>query len=101
MKIFQEAVKSRRSIYKLGRNIPVLQSEIIAAVERMTKDTPSAFHMQSARVVVTMLDHHENVWHIANNVLKAVIPASKFAETKAKLESFEAAYGTIDRKSVV
>ena len=95
MKIFQEAVKSRRSIYKLGRNIPVLQSEIIAAVERMTKDTPSAFHMQSARVVVTMLEHHENVWHCANNVLKAVIPASQFAETKAKLDSFEAAYGTI------
>lgn len=95
MKTYQEAVKSRRSIYKLGRNIPVLQSEIIAAVERMTKDTPSPFHMQSARVVVTMLEHHENVWHIANNVLKAIVPASKFAETKAKLDGFEAAYGTI------
>ncbi|MBQ7722908.1 MAG: nitroreductase, partial [Selenomonadaceae bacterium] len=59
MKTFQEAVKSRRSIYKLGRNIPVLQSEIIAAVERMNKETPSAFHMQSASVVVTMLVHQE------------------------------------------
>ena len=95
MKIFQEAVKSRRSIYKLGREIPVLQSEIIAAVERMTKDTPSPFHMQSARVVVTMLDHHENVWHITKGELKSTLPPLKYAELEYKLNAFEAAYGTI------
>ena len=95
MKSYQEAVKSRRSIYKLGREIPVLQSEIIAAVERMTKDTPSPFHMQSARVVVTMLDHHENVWNIARGELKSALPPLKFATLEAKLNAFEAAYGTI------
>ena len=95
MKSFQEAVKARRSIYKLGRNIPVLQSEIIAAVERMTKDTPSAFHMQSARIVVTMLDHHENVWNITRSELKGILPADKFAEVSKKIDGFEAAYGTI------
>ena len=95
MKSFQEAVKARRSIYKLGRNIPVLQSEIIAAVERMTKDIPTPFNMQSARIVVTMLDHHENVWHITKSALKSMLPPLKFAETEAKLNDFEAAYGTI------
>ena len=95
MRSFQEAVTNRRSIYKLGRNIPVLQSQIIAAVERMVKDVPSPFNMQSARVVVTMLDHHENVWHITKSALKSVVPADKFAETEAKINDFEAAYGTI------
>lgn len=95
MKSFQEAVKSRRSIYKLGREIPVLQSEIIAAVERMTKDTPSPFHMQSARVVVTMLDHHENVWNITKSELKSRLSPAQFAETEKKIDGFEAAYGTI------
>ena len=95
MKSFQEAVKARRSIYKLGREIPVLQSEIIAAVERMTKDIPTPFNMQSARIVVTMLDHHENVWHITKSALKSILPPLKFAETEAKLNGFEAAYGTI------
>ena len=95
MKSFQEAVKGRRSIYKLGREIPVLQSEIIAAVERMTKDIPTPFNMQSARIVVTMLDHHENVWHITKSALKSILPPLKFAETEAKLNGFEAAYGTI------
>jgi len=95
MRTFQEAVKSRRSIYKLGREIPVLQSEIIATVERMTKDTPSPFNMQSARVVVTMLDHHENVWDITRGELRKVVPADKFAETEAKIDGLTAAYGTI------
>ena len=95
MKSYQEAVKARRSIYKLGRNIPCLQSEIIAAVERMTKDTPSAFHMQSARVVVTMLDHHENVWHITKGELKKILPADRFAALEKKIDGFAAAYGTI------
>ncbi len=95
MKSFQEAVKARRTIYKLGRNIPVLQAEIIAAVERMTKDIPTAFNMQSARIVVTMLDHHENVWDITKSALKKIVPADKFAATEAKIDGFAAAYGTI------
>lgn len=95
MKTFQEAVTARRSVYKLGRNIPVLQSQIIAAVERMTKDAPSPFNMQSARVVVTMLDHHENVWHIAKGELKKTLPADRFAVLEKKIDGFEKAYGTI------
>lgn len=95
MKSFQEAVTARRTIYKLGRDIPCLQSQIIAAVERMVKDVPSAFNMQSARVVVTMLDHHENVWHITEGALRKVVPADKFAATKEKIDGFSAAYGTI------
>lgn len=95
MKSFQEAVTARRSVYKLGREIPCLQSQIIAAVERMVKDTPSPFNMQSARVVVTMLDHHENVWHITKGALKSRLSADKFAATEAKLQGFEDAYGTI------
>ena len=94
MKSYQEAVKARRSIYNLGRNIPVLQSEIIAAVENMTKYIPTPFNMQSARIVVTMLDHHENVWHITKSVMKNALPPLK-SETEKKLDSFEAAYGTI------
>lgn len=95
MRSFQEAVTNRRSIYKLGRNIPVLQSQIIAAVERMTKDAPSAFNMQSARVVVTMLEHHENVWDITKGELQKVLPADKFAEVEPRIDGLSAAYGTI------
>ena len=93
MKSYQEAVRNRRSIYKLGREIPVLQTEIIAAVERMTKEIPTPFNMQSARIVVTMLDHHENVWDITRSALQSIDKLSP--ETDAKIDGFSDAYGTI------
>ena len=95
MQTFQEAVTNRRSIYKLGRNIPVLQSQIMATIERMTKDVPSPFNMQSSRVVVTMLDHHENVWDITKSALEKVVSEEDFAATEEKIDGFAAAYGTI------
>ena len=95
MKSFQEAVTARRTIYKLGRDIPVLQSQIMAAIERMVKDVPSPFNMQSSRVIVTMLDHHENVWDITKSALKKIVPEDKFAATEEKINGFSAAYGTI------
>ena len=95
MRSFTEAVTNRRSIYALGKNIPVLESQIMAAVERMVKDVPSAFNMQSSRVVVTMKEHHENVWHITESALKKIVPEENFATTQQKMDSFAAGYGTI------
>ena len=95
MKCFQEAVIHRRTNYALGKNIPVLPSQIIAAVERMTKEVPSAFNMQSARVVLAMGEHHDKVWDITKETLRKIVPADKFGGTEAKLNSFAAGYGTI------
>ena len=95
MRSFTEAVQNRRSIYALGKNIPVLETEIMAVIERMTKEVPSPFNMQSARVVVTMKEHHENVWDITESALKKIVPADKFAPTKEKIDGFAAGYGTI------
>ena len=95
MRSFTEAVRNRRSIYALGKKIPVLESEVMAAVERMTKEVPSSFNMQSARVVVAMKEHHENIWEITESALKKIVPADKFAPTKEKIDGFAAGYGTI------
>ncbi|MBQ7198308.1 MAG: nitroreductase family protein [Selenomonadaceae bacterium] len=95
MRNFTEAVINRRSIYALGKNIPVLETEIIAAVERLTKEVPSPFNIQSARVIVTMGEHHENVWEITKAALKKIVPADKFSGTEAKINGFAAGYGTI------
>ncbi|MBO4401873.1 MAG: nitroreductase family protein [Selenomonadaceae bacterium] len=95
MRNFTEAVVNRRTVYALDKNIPALESEVIAAVERMTKEVPSAFNMQSARVIVTMGEHHENVWEITKAALRKIVPADKFSGTEAKIDSFAAGYGTI------
>ena len=92
---FKKGVINRRTIYALGKNIPVLESEIIATVERMTKETPSAFNMQSARIILAMNEHHEKIWKITQGALKKMVPADKFSVTESKINGFAAGYGTI------
>lgn len=95
MRCFREAVKNRRTNYALGKNVNVLPSEIIAVAERMTRETPSAFNMQSARVVLAFGEHHEKIWHIAKETLRSIVPADKFSATEQKIDGFAAGYGTI------
>lgn len=95
MSDFVSAVKNRRTIYNLGRNIPVMQTEIIAIVERMTKEIPSPFNIQSQRVVVAMNEYHENVWDITISKMKEILNEEAFEKTSKKLETFKAAYGTV------
>ena len=92
---FRDAVINRRTIYNLGKNIPVLQTEIISTVERMTKEVPSPFNIQSQRVVVAMNEYHENVWDITISTMKEILKEEDFVKTEKKLEGFKAAYGTI------
>ena len=92
---FKEAVRNRRTIYNLGKNIPALETEVIAVVERMTKEVPSPFNIQSQRVVVAMYEYHENIWDITISTMKEILKEEDFAKTEKKLEGFKAAYGTI------
>ncbi len=92
---FKDAVINRRTNYALGKNIPVLETEVIAVVERMTKEVPSPFNIQSQRAVVAMYEYHENVWDITISKMQEILDEEAFAKTKQKLEGFKAAYGTI------
>lgn len=95
MRNFSEAVQNRRTNYALGKDMKVLPVEVIAAVERMLHEVPSAFNMQSARVVLAMKEHHDKVWSITKEALRRVVPADKFAPTEAKIDGFAAGFGTV------
>lgn len=95
MRSFQEAVINRRTNYALDKNIEVLPSQIVAAVERLTKEVPTAFNMQSSRIILAMGDHHDKIWKITRAELQKIVPAEKFSGTDSKLKGFESAFGTI------
>lgn len=92
---FYEAVAHRRTNYALGRNIPVTEETIIDTVEKVTREVPSAFNMQSGRVIVALGQYHDKVWEIVMDPLRKIVPADKFAPTEAKVKGFAAAYGTL------
>ena len=94
-KDFFNSILNRRSIYKLNKQIPIKDSELIKNLEQIIKNVPSAFNSQSARVVLLLGDNHHKLWNITKECLKKIVPADKFPATENKIASFAAAYGTI------
>lgn len=90
------ALKKRRSIYALGKNVQASQDEIVKLVEDAIQETPTAFNSQTTRAVFLFGDKHDQLWDIVVKRLKSEVPTeAAYEKTKAKIASFKAAYGTI------
>ncbi|WKB34789.1 nitroreductase family protein [Terrilactibacillus sp. S3-3] len=92
---FLDAIKERRSIYALDKNVKVSKEEIVETIQEAVKYSPSAFNSQSARAVVLFGEEHDKVWDIVEQELRKIVPEDKFAPTAEKLASFKAGFGTV------
>ena len=92
---FADLLEKRRTIYGLGNQLPVSESEIESIVKHALKHTPSAFNSQSARVVVLFGDAHDTLWRITMENLKKYVPTDRFAPTESKINGFAAGAGTV------
>ena len=88
--------QNRRSMYSLGKNLPISEQEVIEIIDNAVKYSPSAFNSQSAHAVVLLGDNHQKFWDITFEELGKFLPNEDAkTATKAKLDGFAAAYGTI------
>ena len=94
-KLFLDAIRHRRSIYHIGKDVTLSQDEIINIIQQSVQHTPSAFNSQSARVVVLFGQQHQTLWDITKEILRGIVPAEAFASTEQKINSFAAGYGTV------
>lgn len=93
---FNELAKNRRSIYALGDNLPQSPDEIFELIKETVKNSPSAFNSQTVRTVVLFNDASDHVWDIVEDTLKGMVKnPDDFAQTKAKIASFRAGFGTV------
>lgn len=95
MSEFLTALENRRSIYALGRNVTVSDSEIEKTIKEAVKYSPTAFNAQSPRVVILFGAAHEKLWELTEAALKPLTPPEAFPNTQAKLEGFKGGYGTV------
>ncbi|MDO4641805.1 MAG: nitroreductase family protein [Neisseria sp.] len=91
----QQVAQTRRSIYVLNKNLPLPEAEVAEIVKHAVLHTPSSFNSQSTRVVVLFGREHDKLWQIAEDALRAVVPADKFEPTAQKLALFKAAAGSV------
>lgn len=88
--------QNRRSQYVLGKNLPLAENEVLEIIDNAVKYSPSAFNSQTAHAVVLLGDNHQKLWDITFEELGKFLPNEDAkTATKAKLDGFAAAYGTI------
>ena len=92
---FLDHMKQRRSIYSIGKNVPLAQEKIEEIIKDAVRNSPSAFNSQTSRVVTLYGDSHSKFWNIVRETLRKMVPEDAFEKTDAKINSFAAGYGTV------
>lgn len=93
---FNSLAANRRSIYALGDNLSQTPEEIFDLVKQTIKNSPTAFNSQTVRVVVLFGKSSDKVWEIVEDTLRKIAKSpDAFEQTKSKIDSFKAGYGTI------
>ena len=93
---FNSLSANRRSIYALGDNLSQTPEEIFDLVKQTVKNSPTAFNSQTVRAVVLFGRSSDKVWEIVEDALRKIAKSpDAFEQTKAKIDSFKAGYGTI------
>ncbi|MGJ8757742.1 nitroreductase family protein [Acinetobacter sp. HC8-3S] len=94
MSNFLNSIKSRRTIYAIGKNLSVDQTTIEETIREAVKQSPSSFNSQTSRVVTLYGESHTKFWNIVRETLRKIVPAEAFEGTNAKIDSFAAGFGT-------
>ena len=92
---FLSAVKARRTFYGISKETVITDEQLQQLIQEAVKHTPSAFNSQSARVVLLLGQQHDKLWNLTKEALKKVVPASNFAASEEKINSFQAGYASL------
>ncbi|MBM7838708.1 putative oxidoreductase (fatty acid repression mutant protein) [Alkalihalobacillus xiaoxiensis] len=94
-KEYLQAIKNRRSIYALSKDPVLTDEELHEMLEHVSIHVPSVKDIHTSRMVLLLHDEHEDLWAMTSSILETLEDQDTFVNTKAKLEMFAHAYGTI------
>ena len=93
---FIEAVKHRRTYYDIGNRWLTTEHKVIEIIDTALLYIPSAFNVQSTRIVILFGEHHAKLWDITKETLRKIVPEKAFGRTQQKIDNnFAAGCGTI------
>ncbi|KAL3424917.1 nitroreductase family protein [Phlyctema vagabunda] len=88
-------IAARRTIYALKKESPIPDAKIQEIITQALLHVPSSFNSQSSRIILLVKGEHDKLWDITKEVLKGVVPAEQYPSTEARLNGFQAGYGTV------
>ena len=93
---YTDAIKKRRTIYALGKEIKVAEDVIIEKIKTCITHSPSAFNSQSSRLVYLTNHNHDYCWDLVIGKLSTIVHGDDFITAKNKVDNcFKSAFGTI------
>lgn len=92
---FLSSFASRRSVYQLSAESPILDKRIEEIVQKVLLATPSAFNTQSTRVVILHGDQHRKLWDITKAAIAPLVSGEQATAAEAKIAAFRGAYATL------
>jgi predicted oxidoreductase (fatty acid repression mutant protein) len=92
---FLQAIKQRRSIYDINRDILVEEKQILELIETAVKYTPSAYNSESQRLAVLLGEKHDRLWEMVKEEIKKRVKPEDFAVSEKKINAFKNGYGTV------
>ena len=92
---FLDHIKQRRTIYAVGKNVPLTPKQIESVIKEAVNHSPSAFNSQTSRIVTLFGESHLQFWNVVRETLRKIVPEAAFEGTNAKINSFAAGYGTV------
>lgn len=82
------ALRLRRSVYKIGKALPVDAGEIVRLVKEAAALVPDAFDMKSQRIVLALGEEHDKLWDTIYDAFSGKV-------AREKIDGFKAGYGTV------
>ena len=90
-----DSMKMRRSIYHLGKELPISNDQLEETVKEAVRLAPSAFNSQTSRAVILFGDENDWLWDLVWQKVKPLLAEGQEQSTKAKLAAFNSGAGTI------
>jgi len=92
---FSELAKHRRTVYALGKNTGIQETELLSTIKEAVRQAPSAFNSQSSRILILLGQQHTRFWEMTREQLRKIVPAENFSDTSGKIDGFAAAAGSV------
>ncbi|PVZ90172.1 nitroreductase family protein [Serratia sp. S1B] len=92
---FIDQIEKRRTIYAIGNQVALSNTELEALIKKAIRLSPSAFNSQTSRAVILFDASHVKFWEIVRETLRKIVPEAAFEATNNKINSFAAGKGTV------
>lgn len=90
-----QAIFNRRSVYGIGKDVPLTDEAIEGVLLHSVKFGPSPYNAQGGRAVLLLHGHHQKLWDFVLDYYENMLPEEIFNQIKEKLLGFAAGYGTV------